>query len=540
MQSGTKNDESSMHHRKRQRRAECAWADLADELVSHIASFLDERSLAKLGCTEHRTRQVCLDDRLWKRLYWRDFGPCLCATTNTPCLVGAARAFLGGDIHDCVSSWVTDPQPWVCEPGRRVPRDDHWRHTPPWEWHDLFGAGFSTCPHHWPPERLGDHRWAYASMLAPEGRFGRFPDVPLRRVGRVHGANAASFGLPLSFSHGKVTYSGDFDDDGRPCGWGTIIVIVDNTTVVCRISGQWSAGRLDGWASMWRYDMTIRSYFQGHYCDGKRHGRGLEIKAGTEVYDGEWQDDRRKGSGVARTSGKLIRYGPASGTAQDDLGVVYRCDGSVAFAGRFAGDEPRHGDLYDASGFLVYTGTVSRKLEIIYSGTVYLADGTTLSIDLSGTRSLATITYPDGDTLHCVFPPCTTANTRRDPVVIRRFAYSPAANADLAGTVLDGPWQILTTRPDTAGDGDSVFGGHFDRHRQPHALDVVVTRLAEDPVDADQRLCATRALCDFVFWPLSDGTAAQDNVRGRFLDHMAAHYGGRWLVCREVANATRW
>ncbi|AVK76595.1 F-box domain containing protein [Pandoravirus neocaledonia] len=399
----------------------CAWTDLPDEIVHLIALYSPLGALAVLATVDRRTRDVCLDDRLWKWLYWRDFGPCLCVTTNTPCLVDVARAFLGGDIFACVSPWVTDAQPWVREPGRRVPRDDFRRHTPPWEWHDLFGAGFSTCLHHWPPELLGDHRWAYASMLAPKGRFGRFPDVPLRRVGRVHGASPASFGLDRSIvRHSRVTYSGDFDDDGRPSGWGTAVVAVDGATVVCRMSGQWSAGRLDGWASMWQDDVIMRSYFQGHFCDGNRHGRGLEIKAGTEVYDGEWEDNRRKGLGAARTSSKWTRYGSASGTAQDDLGIVYRHDGSVAFVGRFAGGEPHHGDLYDASGFLIYTGTVSRKLQIAYSGVVYLADGATLSVDLSGTRSLATITYPDGDTLNCVFPPLCrkhAARSRRNQTI---------------------------------------------------------------------------------------------------------------------------
>ncbi|AVK75331.1 hypothetical protein pqer_cds_909 [Pandoravirus quercus] len=512
----------------------CTWSHLPDEVVYEIATHCTVAALVALARADHRTRSICLDDRLWKRLYWRDFQPCRSTPGHetTMCLVDVARAYAGGDILSCASPWLGDGHTDAHRPLGR------YRSTPSWEWRDLFAGGLSLCLHHWPPEALVDHRWAYASLLAPKGLFGRFPDTPLRRVGRIR-ANPRAFGFADYKSPHEMVYIGDLDAEHRPHGWGTAIIMRGRSTVVHRVSGQWSCGRVDGWASTWSNHSGQPSYFQGYHAKGEPHGRGLLITH-SRIYDGDWQRGQRTGIGVARTTEALTRYGPESDSSRT-RGVIYRRDGSVAFVGRFDGGRLCHGSLYDPTGALLYQGDLSTRLRITGHGTVYLADGTALSGHMgpADDRYRATITYPNGDTIHCLLP-CIYDNGPRDPVVVFQFIYSPVADGDLAGRAIDGPWQVLTTPPDT-GATDGPFGGRLDKNDMDlsnHAD--IITQYVDDTCEYDPQLGAMRALCNFVFWPRSDGTAEGDTVRRRFLNHMAAHHGGRWLVCRQIAHASQW
>ncbi|AJF97115.1 F-box domain protein [Pandoravirus inopinatum] len=546
------------------------WADLPDELVYRVALHSPLAAIAALARVDHRTRNVCLDDRLWRRLYQRDYGSCRSTRgREETCHRAAAAGFRGGDILSCASPWLGitlssddmhsgDAQPTtdVIDLGQWRPHDGSaiaaadagaphvWQRTPPWEWWALFDQGPPGCLCWWPPDAPADHRWAYASLQTPGGLFGRFPDMPLRRVGCMREVKIGDWGRGYPRDV-KMTYRGEFDDECNPHGRGMAVAVgrCGIAPTVHRISGHWVRGRLHGWAAVWRGC----SYFEGHHDSGQRHGPGLNIEGMHEVVHGRWEGGLRKGSGVARTyTGTLIHYGPASGDRHDDFGVVRRHNGSVAFAGRFAYDRPCNGRLYDEQGRLLYEGDVTSNFDARDSGTVYVDDyGVTVAAsDWTKSPLPATITYGGGggDMIDCTVPSFSMI-AQHDPIVIRRFTYSAAADPGLAGTVLDGPWQILgTTLVDSHDDVENQ-----DDHRRwqqqaqqlQRPLDIVVTQVSDMP-GASPYIKAVRSLCDMVFWPRSDGTAARDAARRQFLDYMAGRYGSRWVTCREVAYATGW
>ncbi|AVK76592.1 F-box domain containing protein [Pandoravirus neocaledonia] len=551
-----------MHHRKRQRRAQCAWTDLAGELVSHIASFLDERSLAKLGCTNHRTHQVCLDDRLWRRLYGLRVTTASWRCRERPCMAHAI------DAH---RNTIADVRRWLADPS-----DTSW---PLFEWGRVIDAGLSRCIHHASDDV--DHRWACAMDLAPSDHlhgFARYPDVTYRIVGQVHNLDACLLGFAVTGlgktkmrrqldKYSTVTYSGDVDPAATvPHGYGVAVAVSTKSKKVTRkIVGHWVHGRPHGRVRVWSQSKD-GIYYEGDYAEGRPHGKGL-LTTRDVVYDGHWAKGRRCGLGLARTEHVHITYG-ALDTGEHYNAAVYRTDGSLAFTGTCdAQGNPVNGLLFSPTGVAIYEGDFAPDGYVEDDGVTYLDDGTMVAgwIKSGSYSDCITITYPNGDEIECLAPEKITADGWV-PLSVSHFTFSPTgADPALAGRTIDGPYHILAIgpRPCIPPPG-YVFPREPDDSIEPFNMTIV--KIPQDvgavtPLDAaladfsagldgndngnpddPYGLAAARALDDFVFWPrITASDDAQRTIdRALFLDYMATQHGQHWSTCRAFAAALPW
>ncbi|AGO85098.1 F-box domain containing protein [Pandoravirus salinus] len=580
MRLGKKKGRLAVPRRKRRRRAPCAWNDLADELVLHVASFLDETSVARLACTDRRTRQVCLDDRLWKRFYTSRIAASAPRCKPKRCM--AHRAETHRSAVDRIRRWAVDLSDPSC------PLDE--------ECAQILGTGLSRCGHY--AREPADHRWACAmdraSNLCSQGSahcgFARYPDQPYRSVGHI--ANIDPFALDFlvpglvksvlgPHTRVRADYTGDIDSaTGVPHGYGvSIMASIDSWKPVCRIAGEWIQGRPCGSMRVWARRKNLCIYYEGGYDNGRRHSEGLLVTS-RGVYDSRWSKGKRCGTGFARTRYAHITYAPSSTRAKRQTALVYRGDGSIEFKGICNVDgEPLNGTLFDPAGTMLYRGDMSPGGCVRGNGTMYLVDGVKITGRIkSGTWSrLITIVYPNGDEVECTAP-LTITKDGWTPTSVTRFIFS-SANPDplLAGRALDGSWHILQVGPRLApsplgyaspDEPDNSFGGHPAMIvRETSSSIVVQPSLSatlddlfgddphgivhlpkDDPYDAVYLPCddpydiaAARALGEFVFWPRAvDLDDAHRIDRDRFLDHMATQHGRHWSTCRAFAATLSW
>ncbi|AGO85100.1 F-box domain containing protein [Pandoravirus salinus] len=551
-----------MQRHKRQRRASREWKDLADELVSHIASFLDERSLARLGCTDHRTRQVCLDDRLWKRLYVFRVKTAACHRNAHRCMAHEI------DAH---RSTIADVRRWLADPS-----DTSW---PLFEWGRVIDAGLSRCRHH-APDRI-DHRWACAMDLAPSDHlhgFARYPDVPYRIVGRISDLDRSLLDFTaMDVGNAKskwqlgersiVIYSGDIDPVALvPHGYGVAVAVSTKSgKVTCKIAGDWAHGRPRGRVCLW-WQSKDGIYYEGDYADGRPHGKGLLVTHDV-VYDGHWSEGTRWGAGFARTEDAHITYGALD--TDDRYGAaVYRTDGSLAFTGTCdAQGNPVNGLLFSPTGVAIYEGDFSPDGYVEDDGVTYLDDGTMVAgwIKSGSYPDSITIIYPNGDEIECLAPEKITADGWV-PLSVSHFTFSPTgADPTLAGRTINGPYHVMAIgpRPSVPPPGyvfpkepyDSVGPFNMTVAQMPQDVGSVTpldAALADFSADLDGNdggnpddpygLAAARALDDFVFWPrIAASDDAQRTIdRTLFLDYMATQHGQHWSTCRAFAAALPW
>lgn len=260
----------TMRLQERQHRPPCSWDDLADELVFHVASFLDEVSVARLGCTDHRTRLVCLDDRLWKRFYVSRIAASARFCAPKRCMVHRHEAHR--DTVDRVRRWIADPSDTSC------PLD---------EWDRFVGASLSRCGHHM--REPVDHRWACAMDRALSDRnshkysrrgFARYPDLPYRAVGAVFKIDPflldfAASGLVKPVLDRDIrfmaSYTGDTDPaTGAPHGYGMAYAFSSKSgEEACKMAGEWTQGRPNGSLCVWAKYKRGHIYYEGGYADGR-------------------------------------------------------------------------------------------------------------------------------------------------------------------------------------------------------------------------------------------------------------------------------
>lgn len=549
-----KKEESQMdtdtRWKKRQRRAPCGWDDLADELVLHVASFLDMASVASLGCADHRTRQACLDDRLWKRFYRAH----VVAGLSDPIAAGcAAQAAAHDDVVALARAWLADPTDLS---------------RPLTAWNRVLAANLCQSNHYITDADIDDHRWACALHLTPAGRrlrFARYPDVPLHAVGVIHGIDIPPFTVSISrlaLAPRKdpgvhVDYRGAMITDGDrvlPHGYGVAVATKAESgrVVVCKIVGEWERGLPNGRVRVWFVGYGGVDYYEGGCAGGRAHGRALYITP-HGAYEGRWAGGFLCGPALVRHCGRHIVHAASSPGCRGGLlpAIVYRNDGLLAFKGLCdtAGMASR-GLVFDRSGAIVCDSEVNSHYRISGGGTVHLGDGTTISgrfgtacppLDLC-------VTYPNGDAVHCQRPGSVTA-MGWIPATISRFTFSPTtADPALAGRSIDGPWHILAVgrRSLVAPAGHAFPREPREWAGRPPAMVVTHTDDRAPTTESgagalDDNLAAVRALDEFVFWPRSAGSDEGRKIeRERFLDHMAAHHGFHWSTCRVLAAATPW
>ncbi|AVK74982.1 F-box domain containing protein [Pandoravirus quercus] len=532
------------HRQKRQRRAAIGWDDLADEILLHVASFLDIASVASLGCVDHRTRLVCLDDRLWRRFY----------KEQVACTVSLEQTAAHNKTIACARAWLADPTD-ASEPLRA--------------WNRVLADGL-----HIGVTRLDteDHRWAYAVHLAPLGRsrcFARWPDVPPCAVAKIHDFVLSPFAIstselpPMTTRKGsgmRTTYLGGIvlGDRPQPHGRGESVTVKDSGAgVVCRIIGEWERGMPNGRVRVWAAKYGGTEYYEGDCLRGRAHGHGLLITP-HGAYEGQWADGFLRWPAIKRIFARHIVHRAPNPDHRGSLlpSIVNRSDGSVAFKGLCdkSGSADK-GLLFGPSGVVVYDGKVLDCYRALGRGTVYLDDGTTISGDFGSSDPLLDIcvTYPNGDMIHCRRPRSIDANGWI-PEVITRFTFSSsstttAVDPALAGRTIDGPWHILAVGPRNKEPPPGHAFPYEPRQWRGRPPVMTVTEIRDymptserdvGPLDKT-RVAAVRTLDAFVFWPRSAGLDERQRLdRERFFDHMVAHHGPQWAVCRRIATATPW
>lgn len=514
------------------------WDDLADEILLHVASFLDMRSVALLGCVDHRTRLIRLDDRLWRRFYKEQVARA----------VSLDQAAAHNKTIACARAWLADPTD-TAEPSHA------WNRTLT-DGLPIGVAGLDTK----------DHRWACAVHPAPLGRsrcFAHWPDVPPCAAGEIHGLNVPPFEFAISTSElppvsrgpgARTTYRGGVTLGGRilPHGHGEAVIVKESGTTVCRIAGERERGLPKGRVRVWTTVLGGVKYYEGVCLRGWAHGCGLSIEP-RGVYEDRWANGLLRCPAVKRCIGRHVVHRAPSPSHRDGPlpSIVYRSDGSLAFKGLCGtSSTTKEGLLFGPSGVPVYDGVMGR-IDMLGSGMVYLDDVTTITGHFGSSHPLPDlcVTYPNGNTIHCRRPSSIDAN-RWVPQAITRFTFSSSSTAAvdpaLARCTINGPWHIIAVGPRNQEPPAGYVFPHEPRQWQGRPPVMAVTQTCDprptserDVGPLDKTLVAARALDAFVFWPRSAGLDERQRLdRERFFDHMVAHHGPQWSVCRRIADAT--
>lgn len=528
--------------RKRQRQTPTGWDDLPDELVSRVASLLDMRSVALLGCVDHRTREVCLDGRLWRRFYY---------VGDADTAAHTRQAAAHDDVVAQARAWLTDPTD-VSEPTRA--------------WNRVLAADMRG---HADDLETEDHRWACALRSTHRGApryFARWPDVPPCALAEIRDLDLS----PLEVSSSRLpptkrrapgvrsTYRGSVaarEGVVVPHGRGVAISTAGSGAVVCKIVGDWKHGLPDGKVRAWStiYQDHV-DYYEGDCVGGRAHGRGMLITHFASC-EGRWADGFLSAPSLVRAFGRHIAHAaPSPGCRGDRIpAIIYRNDGSLAFKGLCdASGSACDGLVFAPPGStLVYDGKVLDYDKMLGNGTVYLDDGTMIAGRFDQDSCMETdicITYPNGDAVHCRRPVSFDASGWI-PEAITRFTFSSSAAVDpaLAGRTIGGPWHILAAgrrdREPPAGYAFPCVPRQW--HGQSPVMTVTLTnddrKSTPESGPRDKALIAARALDAFVFWPRATGLDERQRLdRERFFEHMIAHHGPPWAICQHLAAATPW
>ncbi|AVK76649.1 F-box domain containing protein [Pandoravirus neocaledonia] len=565
--------------------------DLPDEILAHVAGHLPLVAVAALGRTSRQMRDICLDDRLWRRFYARDFPPC--SEGDKGCLWHMSTAVGEFDLPAYAKSRLDR----LLDPGVResplvhVANEDPAADRTQSILDALIGCGVcEMCPHHWRSVIAAKgYRWAYASNAVPPRTFAAYPDLPPCLVGRI-----PLTGRPLTGDYrGDVervpSFFGSEWQQYRPQGLGTAVYRFDgvesrlNGNMLRRcVSGEWRDGHMHGHAVSWsgrglctdprppedrscRYVEGDYHYFEGQHVDGRPCGRGALIGAGV-IRLGVWSADgtcvgqswritgadikRVISNGVDRLSGIGTTGSSALSGRETGPGLVRTGDGIVAFCGNLGDGRPTKGQAFDLSGSLIYDGEFGCD-GIDGKGTLYLANGGVMKSDTWKQTYYAmtytdtneaipclygTITYPNGDKVKCQWIESAYEYGGMPSPVVYGFRYSRHdAAADVAGLCLSSAlgWQVV------------VPGRHeLDPAARDADGDPPPTTSAALERTHLSALCSghlgrRRWIADFVFWPQVyprgfDYPDADDAIQ--FVEHMTSRHP-EWAPYRSAIYA---
>jgi hypothetical protein len=527
-------------------------------------------------------RDVCLDDGLWRRFYLRDFPPCPKSVKS--CLWRTSAAVADFDPTTFAESRLDRLlDPTVCE--SPLIQGNSAAATRGAFWALIECSVSKVCPHHWRSVMsVRGHRWAYASNMTPPRTFAAYPQLSPRLVGRIGTTNCLSGDY-----RGDVKETSLFFSDGwrqyLPHGLGTAIDRLDDAKAVdghcCCISGEWRCGRAHGRAASWPECIEsthprppedtsprdrIHGYFEGDHVDGRPCGHGVLIGADV-IRVGIWSSDGTCIGRSWRTVVADIRLVPtraldylsgigASGSStlsghETGAGLVRTGDGIVAFCGDVHKGRPAKGRAFDLSGSLIYEGEFGPH-GINGKGTLYLADGRLMKSDTwkqtycTETHAsnadeavpclLATIIYPNGDTIECQWTEGTHQYGGTPPPVVGCFGYSQHdADAAVAGSHLSSPlgWQAvvpgrhdLDPSPQVGNDEDSnSTSSMMPALEHTHLFALCYGQLGR-----------RRWIADFVFWPCvyPRGFDYPDvDVAIQFVEHMTSRHS-EWAPYRSA------
>ncbi|BCU03955.1 F-box domain containing protein [Pandoravirus japonicus] len=533
------------HRQKRRRPTPTGWDDLPDELVLRVASLLDMRSVALLGCVDHRTRDVCLDNRLWRRFYY---------VGDADAAAHAGQVAAHKDVVAQARAWLANPTD-LTDPTRA--------------WNRVLAADMLA---HADDLEAEDHRWACALRSAHRGTprcFARWPDVPPCALAEIRDLDLTPLevspsGLPPTKRRApgvRSTYRGGVtirEGVVVPHGSGVAISTAASGAVVCKIIGDWEhglpSGKVRAWSTVYQGHVD---YYEGDCVGGRAHGHGILVTY-FDSCEGRWADGFLCGPSLVRAFGRHIVHTASSPGHRGGRipAIIYRNDGSLAFKGLCdASGSACNGLVFAPPGdTLVYDGKVLDYDKMLGGGMVYLDDGTTIAGRFDQDSCMETdicITYPNGDAVHCRRPVSLDANVWI-PEAITRFTFSSSSSAatvdpTLAGRTIDGPWHILAVgrRGQTPPAGYAFPCVPRQWRGRPPVMTVTLTSTGRKPEPEsgprDKALVAARALGTFVFWPRSTGLDERQRLdRERFFEHMIAHHGSHWATCRRLAAATPW
>ena len=159
-----------------------------------------------------------------------------------------------------------------------------------------------------------------------------------------------------------------------PTYTGKVIVYYDEKKTIPFYEGYLKEGLLQGSGKQYDTDGTL--VYDGEFLDGKRSGTGDEYVDGELVYRGEFASGVYEGKGEQYQNGQLIRSGTYSNGKLDGSDCsLYYSNGRLAYRGAFtAGEQTGEGIAYDESGVQSYSGSFQRGVRQ-GSGTAYDENG---------------------------------------------------------------------------------------------------------------------------------------------------------------------
>lgn len=166
-----------------------------------------------------------------------------------------------------------------------------------------------------------------------------------------------------------------YQEDKRVEDWsGKVVVYYDEEKEIPRYSGRLKEGVLQGRGS--QYDEAGLLIYEGDFADGVRSGTGTLYDAGVLTYEGDFAYGLRHGNGTDYSATGDVAYrGAFVEDVREGMGTAYYPDGERAYEGAFAaGLYDGTGTQYGEDGQIRYKGSFAEGL-YNGSGTLYLPDG---------------------------------------------------------------------------------------------------------------------------------------------------------------------
>ena len=165
-----------------------------------------------------------------------------------------------------------------------------------------------------------------------------------------------------------------WQEDGDLDSWsGRVVVYYDEAKENPMYSGTLEDGLLQGRGR--EYDEDGLLVYEGDFVDGVRSGTGASYEGGVLVYEGEFANGLYEGMGSLYEDGALAYRGNFAAGLQEGDGTAYYPSGERAYTGSFAqGLYEGEGTAYRENGDVLYRGSFAQGL-YDGSGTLYLEDG---------------------------------------------------------------------------------------------------------------------------------------------------------------------